>query len=362
MNSTVILAVAGGRKTQQIVECCSSNAGGRRLVLTFATTGQDVLLARLRQSCLPEQIPEVTGWFAFLLNHVVKPYLPDRFPGVSVSRLHYVEGGDPSRGRRGVSRYIDDEGRAYSHRLGKLAFDVAVASCGAAIDRLEGIFDEIYIDEVQDLTGNDLDILELLMRSRIKIILVGDVRQSIFETSRSDTKHAKFKKLNKVEWFRDAEKKNLCRIEYRTETWRCNQSIIDFADSVIPDRLGLPPTKSHQKTVTGHDGIFVVNWSHLKEYIERFKPEALRNRIDAPILDGTSAINFGQAKGITVDRVLIYPTKPMEDFLLTGATLADESAARLYVAATRAKYSVAFVVEDTTKHSFQVWDSNSYAS
>jgi superfamily I DNA/RNA helicase len=40
-------------------------------------------------------------------------------------------------------------------------------SGGAVIHRLENIYNYIYIDEVQDLSGYDLDLIELLFRSKI---------------------------------------------------------------------------------------------------------------------------------------------------------------------------------------------------
>lgn len=353
--NTVILAAAGGRKTQHIVDCCSAQIPRRRLVITFATTGQEVLRSRLRKACSPEELPEVSGWYAFLINHIIKPYLPDRYPGRTTNGLNYVTGQDPTRFRSGVERYFDDEGRVFSNRVGKLANDVATASRGSAVNRLEQIFDEIYIDEVQDLVGNDLEILELLLRSKIRITLVGDVRQSIFQTTRTDAKYKNYKSLNKVEWFRLMEAQGLCRIEYRAETWRCNQAIIDFADQVIPNRLGLPRTRSHQSARTGHDGLFVVAWDHLEDYIACFKPDALRDKINSRILAGSIASNFGQAKGMTVDRVLIYTTGPMEAFISKGAALADQSAARLYVAVTRAQHSVAFVAKNPSQLPFQRW-------
>lgn len=297
----------------------------------------------------------MSGWYEFLINHIVKPYLPDRYPGRTINGLHFVTGQDPTRFRCAANRYFDDGGCVFSNRLGKLAFDVAKASQGSAVNRLEQIFDEIYIDEVQDLTGNDLEILELLLRSKIRITLVGDVRQSIFQTTRTDTKYVKYRSLNKIEWFRLMEDRGLCSINYRTETWRCNQAIIDFADRIIPDRIGLPRTQSHQTSTTGHDGIFVVGWDHLEDYIASFKPAALRDKISSKIIEDSSATNFGQAKGITVDRVLVYTTGPMESFIANRKALSDQSAARLYVAVTRAKYSVAFVVKAPSQISLPRW-------
>ncbi|MNE65435.1 hypothetical protein D3C80_1609140 [compost metagenome] len=55
-------------------------------------------------------------------------------------------------------------------------------------------------------------------------------------------------------------------------------------------------------------------------------------------------MNFGEAKGLSFDRVLIYPTKPFTDWLLdNNFDLPPTSRSKLYVALTRAKYSVGIV-------------------
>jgi hypothetical protein len=57
-----------------------------------------------------------------------------------------------------------------------------------------------------------------------------------------------------------------------------------------------------------------------------------------------AAINIGVSKGSTYERVLIFPTKPMQKYLETGDATKLKAPERLYVAVTRARYSVAFVV------------------
>lgn len=55
-------------------------------------------------------------------------------------------------------------------------------------------------------------------------------------------------------------------------------------------------------------------------------------------------MNIGVAKGSTFDRVLIFPTHPMLKYLDGGDPSELKAPERLYVAATRARHSVAFVV------------------
>ena len=115
----------------------------RRLVLTYTISAQHDVEARLRRACSTEQLPDVSGWYTFLLHHWVRPYLPLLYPGRRLTGLNFDErtGVDYATGE---SRYLDSESRAYKRYLSKLALDVAAASDGAVIDRLEHIYDEIH--------------------------------------------------------------------------------------------------------------------------------------------------------------------------------------------------------------------------
>ena len=63
--------------------------------------------------------------------------------------------------------------------------------------------------------------------------------------------------------------------------------------------------------------------------------------------DGISTLNMGAVKGRTFDKVLVFPTKDMLEWLLDhSVSLAETSRAKLYVAITRARHNVAFVVPD----------------
>ena len=326
------------------------------MIVTYTTTGQKVISDRLWQCNCSGTHLDVIGWYSFLLKHFIYPYVYDLYPEQAVTGLHFVEGKDPAQYQSEAKRYFDNSGRAYSNNIGKLALDISVQSEGACFDRLQGIYDEIYFDEVQDLGGNDLEILELLLKSKIKIVAVGDVRQSTLKTSRTDRKNKQYRGLDKITWYRKMESCGLCEIEERTTSWRCNQEVIDFADSVLPKDLNFAATDSLQPKETDHDGIFVVSWINLQSYMDRYSPECYRYNVKSKILEGTEALNFGLCKGKTVPRVLIYPTSPMEQFLKNPeSTLKDQSASLFYVAVTRAEHSVAFVLESPTKYKIKEW-------
>ncbi|MFE3757955.1 hypothetical protein ACFXO9_26910 [Nocardia tengchongensis] len=354
----VTLAVAGSRKTQSIVDACAGGATGvRRLALTFTQTGQAELQGRLQLACAPGAAPEVMGWFAFLLRHCVRPYLPLHFSGQRLRGLNFD--GDPGMYAKGTARFFDDDGRAYRRHLSKLAYDVSVTSNGAVVDRLSHIYDEIYIDEVQDLTGCDLYIVEQLMEfPGIDVHMVGDVRQSMFATNPRDQTYKQFRDLKMLDWFELHRASGLLDVHYNQETWRANQAIADFSDALFAAQLCFEPTVSKQTEITGHDGVFAIAEADVEAYMSQFNPQALRDRITTASDVELSFRNFGTVKGLTFDRVIIYPTKTVTAFLTTGTTLKPKTACGLYVAVTRAKHSVAFVVPNPAATGLTVWNAS----
>jgi DNA helicase-2/ATP-dependent DNA helicase PcrA len=100
--------------------------------------------------------------------------------------------------------------------------------------------------------------------------------------------------------------------------------------------------------ITGHDGVFIVSSAHAPGYVERFMPQVLRFDKKTPCND-LPAMNFGESKGLTFDRVLIFPHGLGKKWLSTGAlNHVEKSAAKIYVGATRARHSLAFVFDGIT--------------
>ena len=56
-------------------------------------------------------------------------------------------------------------------------------------------------------------------------------------------------------------------------------------------------------------------------------------------------LNYGLSKGITTDRVLIVTTEPIRKYLQKGTK--PDSRDKFYIAVTRARYSTAFLVDDS---------------
>lgn len=193
------------------------------------------------------------------------------------------------------------------------------------------------------MVGYDLDLLELMLRAKIPMTLVGDHRQATLRTSNSRKNKGKSGILV-VKTFADWQKSKLCSVSYETQTYRCQQSIVDLADTLFLDE---PATISKNEVRTGHDGIFWLPSSEVDAYMSRYNPQVLRFSVLTDCM-GYGAMNYGEAKGMSFDRVLIFPHKRAEQWLMSGdISHVTASAAKLYVGITRARHSVTFVCNHT---------------
>ena len=92
----------------------------------------------------------------------------------------------------------------------------------------------------------------------------------------------------------------------------------------------------------------MVHVADVDAYLETYRPVQLRDSKRTNVNDNYAVFNFGDSKGLTFDRTLIYPTAPMEKWVFDHNTeLQPKSRARFYVAVTRARYSVAIIVKNT---------------
>jgi len=354
MANQLTLAVAGSRKTQGIVEHCARLLPERRaLVLTFTQANQEELRRRLGQRAGDHLGIEVMGWFTFLLRHFAKPFLPFKFPGARV--LGFSFEGRPDRYAKGLSRFLDRSGAAYACELGRLANELLGASKGALLHRLESLYDEILIDEVQDLSAHDWEIVDALLHSSIQIRMVGDIRQSVLATNPRGTKNKRYAYAEAVKWFREREKLGKLTITESVETWRCHPKIAEFSDTIFDPSWAFPTTVSRNEVTTNHDGVFLLMKKHVGDYVERFAPQCLRSMAASGNEFNLNYMNFKVAKGSTYTRVLIVPTAGISDFLRNGSMLEPVPAASFYVAVTRAEQSVAIVTDKAGTSALPFW-------
>jgi len=345
-NNKLIIAAAGSGKTTFLVNEALKKKEGRILVTTYTQANEEEIRRKFveKNKYVPKNVT-IQTWFSFLLQHGARPYQGCIFDK-DINGLVLING----ISARGVAEtdtqkhYFTENQKIYSDKLSKFVIKCNKQSSGAVIDRLSRIYTDIFIDEVQDLAGYDLDFLKLLFGCKANVLLVGDPRQGTYSTNNS-LKNKKFKKAKIVNFFEDdsitiEKDDNSLTINYRS----CSP-ICDLSNKLCPD---------HKKTTSGntnhteHDGVFLIKNQDVENYLSEYKPMQLRDKKDAKgVVENYSVMNFGQSKGLEFKRVLIYPTKPFVEWIKdNNSELAPTSRSKFYVAITRASSSVGIVCDE----------------
>jgi DNA helicase-2/ATP-dependent DNA helicase PcrA len=232
------------------------------------------------------------------------------------------------------------------------------ATNGDVLNRMSRLFGYIFVDEVQDLAGFDLELLKLLFKTDSTVILVGDPRQVTYLTHHS-TKYKKYSNGNIRAFVAEQLGKRItCAIDENTlkSSHRNSQAICDFSSKLYPELpASMTCTCAGCRTQpTDHEGLFWIAKEDVDKYLARFQPTQLRWDSRAECNMQFSVMNFGEAKGLSFDRVLIYPTDDMKHWIENhNHALKNETRAKLYVAITRARRSVAFVLDSGNTNGFE---------
>ena len=97
-----------------------------------------------------------------------------------------------------------------------------------------------------------------------------------------------------------------------------------------------------------HLGVFYVpETKHLK-YLETYNPTQLRwDSRNKKVNSQYPTMNIGSSKGLTLDRVILYPTKQMVEWLKDETkTFEQQTQSKFYVGLTRARYSLGILIAD----------------
>ena len=339
LNNQVIISPAGAGKTTHIVDDLAVHIDDRCFILTYTNENYNSIYKKIIEKfgCIPPKV-KLQTWFSFLLKECTRPYQNFVYEK-RIENIQFVQGQSAFRiPKANIRYYVTPNSNIYTDKISEFICICNERSGGMVIERLEKIIDRVYIDEVQDLAGYDFDLLELFLSASFATIMVGDNRQATFSTNNSRRYH-KFKGSNIIDLFMLWEKNKKCNIQHRKECYRCNQEICNFADALYPE---MQPSISRNTEVTGHDGVFYISTNQVEEYISKYNPQILRYDKRTKV-DG---LNFGLSKGLTFNRVLIYPNGPIVKYLKTGDVKSFKgNCAKYYVASTRARYSIAFVYD-----------------
>lgn len=343
--NTVRLAAAGSGKTWKICNEALSVAHTEdlkpALIVTYTNKGVDSIYKELEaQNCgvLPKKI-RIMSWYQFLLKELIRPYQTFVAGINEIRSFDYTLEHSRNFAKAGTKRrYITVAANVRSEEASNLVLLLNEKSRGLVFERLEKVYSHILVDEIQDMAGRDLDVLNAIFHTSISVTCVGDNKQATFRTHTARA-NKKYCGINVFDFFSEVKRKGIAKIEKDLCSRRFNEDICQFANKVFPNENNMT-TCMHE--VTGHDGVFLIDRKDALKYFAFFHPQELR--LDKRTMDicGTSAMNFGECKGQTYERCLIHPPKTMIEFL-NGKKLTVPQ--KYYVAVTRAKYSNTIILE-----------------
>jgi len=359
-NNKLIIAAAGSGKTRTLVEEALKITDKNVLITTFTEANEAGIKKKIIKKTggyIPKNIT-VQTWYSFLLQHGVRPFqssmnndLWDKKIGFflisGTSAMYTNETTDFFK------HYFTKDLKIYSDKISKFIIKLNEEVSGDVIKRISNIYPHIFIDEVQDLAGYDLEILKLFFDSQSNILLVGDPRQGTYSTHNS-RKNKKFGKSQIIHFFEDDKIKEKLSIDDTSLTinYRSNQKICNFSNKLFPNQK---PANSGQKTIIGSCGVFLVKAKDVDNFIkENWKCTQLRWDIRKKVNDKYPVMNFGEAKGLDFENIIIYPTTPITNWIKDNKTdLAPTSCCKFYVAVTRAMYNVGIVYDYKDEEDFE---------
>ncbi|MEQ8694857.1 MAG: UvrD-helicase domain-containing protein [Gammaproteobacteria bacterium] len=359
-NNKILVAAAGSGKTTHIVREALSVRDELVLIVTYTISNQIEIVKKIREisGSQPDNI-HVRTWFSFLISEGVRPFQGVLFEthvnGMEMvnkpSAFRYKMGKTPVYwGEANFDRhYFNSSHCVYSDKLSKLVVRCNDASGGSVFNRLSRIYRHIYVDEVQDLAGYDLDVLDGLFRSTMNVTAVGDPRQVVYLTHH-ERRFTKYAGSNFLEFFqKELPKKLNVIIDDSTlhVSHRNSAEICKIASLLYP---ALRETEACQcpacrPIASAHSGMYIVSRDRVGAFLTQFQPTVLRHSVATAVSPATAEVlNFGESKGLGFDSVLIYPTAEMALWLVDHSQdLKPGTRARFYVALTRARHTVGVV-------------------
>ena len=281
----IAIAAAGSGKTTHLIREALKVSGENVLITTYTESNEAEIKKKFLE--LNGHIPGnifVTTWFTFLIRDGVRPFQGVLFDfdvkGMVLterqSGLRYVYNGRPGYwGESDFEKYyFDSQRRIYSDKLSKLVMRCNERSDGDVFDRISRVYKHIYVDEVQDLAGYDLDVLAQFFLSDSNILLVGDPRQVTYQTHH-ERRYTKYSGGKLLEFFEaELPRRTVYEVDESTlsVSHRNGDAICAVSSKLFP-AFGRTQACTCEKCRTDKpagSGLFVVRQARLKSILMNF--------------------------------------------------------------------------------------------
>lgn len=359
----LMIAAAGAGKTTFLVQEALKVKDRKVLITTFTDENVREIKKKFVEinGFVPQNI-DIKGWFSFLLQDCLKPYQCVLNKDLFEKRIGFNYWNEGKSGIRYYSRgrpiywgerdffkyYFDSNFSLYSDKLSKFIAKIYEKDNELIYKRLAKIYSYIFIDEVQDLAGYDLDIIKNIYLNIRNVITVGDPRQTTYSTHHSQ-KYEKYSK-GKIKDFFNENLNGICEIDEATlsKSHRNEQIICHISSKLFPEFTPSQSCECCNDSHIEHLGIFYVPESKHLSYLKQYNPTQLRwDSRSKKVNTEYPTINIGSSKGLTLDRVILYPTGQMiEWFKDETKTFEQQTQSKFYVGLTRARYSLGILIAD----------------
>lgn len=350
-NNTIKISAAGSGKTWDICHDAlqySAETKRKVLIVTYTNRGADSIRNEIRKQNMGvlNSCVAVKTWFEFLLSDLIRPY-QTAMKGIRVNEVISFDfskmyGTINYNAKGNKQRYVTSSHLVSANEASEFVLELNRLSSSRVFRRLEAVYDRIYFDEVQDLSGYDIEIVSHLIDSKIAVTCCGDNKQATYSTHNAK-RYKGLTGANIWNFFSELQKQGKVNIQKNLNTQRFNSQICSFANKVFPigDAISTIMT-----TETEHDGVFLIANTDVDAYYNFYKPTVLRYDAKTSV-SMYKTINFGACKGETFDRVLIFPNGPLKNYVLKNVPLTSPE--KYYVAVTRPRYSIAIVFDKLPK-------------
>ncbi len=348
MINKLYVSCAGSGKTSLIVNNVLQLERNERVLITTFTDSNCEEIGRKfisKIKYIPSNV-NIVPWFTFLLTNIIKPYQVGFVKSEINGTIMVNKQSVPFEDIHHETCYIKDN-KIYTDKIAQLSCICLKENSQLILKRLSKIYHYIYIDEAQDLTGLDLNVVNYLLSSDSEILMVCDPRQKTFSTHYS--KYNKKYKDNNLDYFKQIP--NLS-IDYTTlnGSYRCSEDVISYASKLFPS---FKSSHSLKTRVNEAPSLFLVRRKNISQFCkEHSNVIHLVYNSKIKVSSNFRRMNFGVSKGLTLDNVLIYPTKEIQDAVVKddmALILSNLTKCKFYVALTRSKGVTGIVIDDNKK-------------
>lgn len=362
----IIQAVAGAGKTYYITNNLDSTK--RYLFLTYTNGNVENIRKGLIDSKQILEKCSVSTFSKFLIDWCLKPFISKMIPsGISRYKGEFTtvlppevfigKKYNPNYFKQNDYRhYLDKYNRMYLSRMStlvKINLNKNTEFKDLVLSQLQEFVDIIIVDEYQDLTGPEFDVLVKLMKltkKKIHFVLVGDFLQSgVSQSTQKST--SKLSSLHNIEELRDLLKTTFGRtIDLDTLTLKTSWRVTPDVSKFIQKKFDIDfHTNMESPNAQKNDTLKIIvdpvqlNHDLLTNTKILYYPSSTLKGLNT---ENYQIVNWSYSKGDTYRQTIVVLTDNLKDICnddWSASVLGNKIRNQLYVALTRSSGNVYIV-------------------